>query len=80
MRLLGGFRPARGWGVFVAQVLGATLLMSAFLLWGARRFDWLATPALPRVGLLAAWIAGAALIYFGALAASGVRLRQLLRR
>ena len=76
----GSFRPARGWGVFVAQVLGATLLMSAFLLWGARRFDWLATPALPRVGLLAAWIAGAALIYFGALAASGVRLRQLLRR
>ena len=76
----GSFRPARGWGVFVAQVLGATLLMSAFLLWGARRFDWLATPALPRVGLLAAWIAGAALIYFGALAVSGVRLRQLLRR
>jgi putative peptidoglycan lipid II flippase len=74
------YMPAPGWPVFAFQVLGATLLMSAFLLWGARRFDWLATPALPRVGLLAAWIAGAALIYFGALAASGVRLRQLLRR
>ena len=76
----GSFRPTRGWGVFGAQVLGATLLMSAFLRWGAQHFDWLGLAALPRAGLLAGCIVAAALIYFGALAASGVRLRQLLRR
>ncbi len=76
----GSYRPQAGWGVFGAQVLGATLLMSAFLLWGAQRFDWLGTAALARAGLLALMVLGAAVIYFAALAASGVRLRQLLRR
>ena len=41
----GSYRPQGGWAVFGAQVLGATLLMSAFLLWAARRFDWLGTAA-----------------------------------
>ena len=76
----GSYRPLGGWGVFGAQVLGATLLMSGFLLWGARSFDWLALAALPRAGLLAAFVSAAAAIYFAALLASGVRLRQLLRR
>ncbi|MFT4193157.1 murein biosynthesis integral membrane protein MurJ [Ottowia sp.] len=76
----GSFRPQAGWGVFGAQVLAATLLMGAFLAWAAARFDWLGTPALARAGLLAAVIAGAAAIYFGALAASGLKLRRLLRR
>ncbi len=76
----GSYRPQRGWPVFGAQVLGATLLMSAFLLWAARQFDWLGTAALPRAGLLALMLVGAAAIYFGALLASGLRLRQLLRR
>ena len=76
----GSYRPQGGWAVFGAQVLGATLLMSAFLLWAARRFDWLGTAAWPRAGLLALVLAAAAALYFGALMASGVRLRQLLRR
>ena len=76
----GSYRPGAGWAVLGAQVLGATLLMSAFLLWGAHRFDWLAMAALPRAALLTAWIVGAAAIYFAALLLSGVRLRQLLRR
>ena len=76
----GSYRPQRGWSVFGAQVLGATLLMSAFLLWAARRFDWLGTAAWPRAGLLALVLMAAAALYFGALMASGVRLRQLLRR
>ena len=76
----GSYRPQGGWAVFGAQVLGATLLMSAFLLWAARRFDWLGTAAWPRAGLLALVLMAAAALYFGALMASGVRLRQLLRR
>ena len=76
----GSYRPQGGWAVFGAQVLGATLLMSAFLLWAARRFDWLGTATWPRAGLLALVLMAAAALYFGALMASGVRLRQLLRR
>ena len=76
----GSYQPQQGWGLYGARVLGATLLMSAFLAWAARYFDWLSTPALPRAGLLALSILGAVLIYFGALLASGLKLRQLLRR
>ena len=76
----GSYRPQRGWSVFGAQVLGATLLMSGFLVWATRSFDWLGTAALPRAGLLAAMIVAAAVIYFGALLLSGVQLRALLRR
>ncbi len=76
----GSYRPQRGWAVFAAQVLGATLLMSGFLVWATRRFDWLGTAALPRAGLLALVIVGAAAIYFAALLGSGLRLRALLRR
>ena len=76
----GSYRPQGGWGVFGAQVVGATLLMSAFLVWAAQHFDWIGTRSLLRAGLLAALVAGAAAIYFGALLASGLKLRQLLRR
>lgn len=76
----GSYRPQPGWRRFAAQAVGATLLMTAFLAWGAEHFDWLRLSALPRAALLAAMIAGAAVIYFGALLASGLRLRQLLRR
>jgi putative peptidoglycan lipid II flippase len=76
----GSYQPLPGWPAFAARALAATLLMSAFLLWAGRYFDWLNTPSLPRAGLLAAVIAGAAVIYFGALMASGMRLRQMLRR
>jgi putative peptidoglycan lipid II flippase len=76
----GSYRPHPGWGVFGAQVVGATLLMSAFLVWGSRSFDWIGTGALPRAGLLALLVTGAAAVYFGALLVSELNLRQLLRR
>ena len=76
----GHFRPAPGWGRFGLQVAMATVVLTAFLLWAARHFDWLATPTWPRVGLLGGVGLGAALIYFGTLALSGLRLRTLLRR
>ncbi|MDO5691508.1 MAG: murein biosynthesis integral membrane protein MurJ [Pseudomonadota bacterium] len=76
----GSYRPQPGWGRFGAQVVGATLLMAAFLAWASRAFDWLGTSAWPRAGLLAAMVAAAAVLYFAALMLSGVKLRQLLRR
>ena len=76
----GSFRPQPGWPLFAAQVLGATLLLAAFLAWAAQAFDWLHLPALNRAALLAALMAAAAPIYFGALWLAGLKLRQLLRR
>ncbi|WP_423460014.1 murein biosynthesis integral membrane protein MurJ [Ottowia sp. VDI28] len=76
----GSYKPLAGWAVFAARVLGATALMAAFLYWGARYVDWVAVRGLMRVGLMSAFVAGAAAIYFGALLASGLKLRQLLRR
>jgi putative peptidoglycan lipid II flippase len=78
----GSYVPEPGWGRFTLQVLAGTLVLAAFLVWGARYFDWIGLRAQPlhRIGLLAALVAGAAVIYFAILAAVGVRLRSFMRR
>ena len=78
----GSFKPRPGWGLFALQVVTASTLMAVLLLWGAQHFDWIAMRGhtLQRVGLLAALIGSAAVVYFGVLWVSGLKLRQLLRR
>jgi putative peptidoglycan lipid II flippase len=78
----GSYRPAPGWGRFVLQVLLATAALGVVLVWGDRHFDWIGLQAqrLLRIGLLAALIAGAALLYFSVLALTGFKLRTLVRR
>ncbi|ROZ71224.1 murein biosynthesis integral membrane protein MurJ [Ramlibacter sp. WS9] len=78
----GSYTPSPGWGVFALQVFAATALLTAFLLWGATAFPWLAMRAhvLQRVGLMALMLAGSAAIYFVALWAAGVKLRQFVTR
>ena len=78
----GSYRPLPGWGRFALQVVAASALLSVLLAWGAQHFDWVEMKAqrLQRIGLLAAMIATAAVLYFGALWAAGLKLRQLLRR
>jgi len=78
----GSFRPQPGWVRLALQVLLASALLAAYLWWASTYFDWvgLRSAALQRVGLLALLLAGAVLLYFGALAACGFRPRQLLRR
>lgn len=78
----GSYKPEPGWGKFVLQVLAGTLVLAAFLVWGAHGFDWIGLRAQPlhRIGLLAALVAGAAVIYFAILTAVGVRLRSFMRR
>ncbi len=78
----GSFQPRPGWWIFLARVSLAVALLGIFLAWGAQMTDWVAMGAhrLERVGLLALWMAGAALLYFGVLALSGMKLRSLLRR
>jgi putative peptidoglycan lipid II flippase len=76
----GSYRPGAGWRVFGLQVFGATLLLALFLTWAAHAFPWVQWRATPwlRAGAMAAMLAGSAVIYFAALAASGVKLKQFL--
>ena len=78
----GSYKPEPGWGKFALQVLAGMLVLAALLAWGSRYFDWigLREQRFLRIGLLAALVAGAALLYFAVLAAVGVRLRSFMRR
>ncbi|HEY0885470.1 MAG TPA: murein biosynthesis integral membrane protein MurJ [Ramlibacter sp.] len=78
----GSYSPAPGWGRFGLQVLAASALLGVFLLWAARGFSWVALRAQhwERIGLMAAMLAASAAIYFAALWAGGVKLRQFAAR
>ncbi len=78
----GSYRPLPGWGRFALQVVAASALLAVLLAWGAQHFDWVEMKAqrLQRIGLLAAMMIAAAVLYFGSLWAAGLKLRQLLRR
>lgn len=78
----GSFRPRPGWGRLALQVVGASALLAVFLAWASLHFDWLALRAhsVQRAGLLALLLCASAVLYFGALWACGLKLRDLLRR
>lgn len=78
----GSYRPQPGWGLFLLRVLFAAGVLGGALWWAGIHFDWVALRAQPlmRAGLLALAVAGAAVLYFGVLLASGLRLRALFRR
>ena len=82
LRRAGWYTPAPGWLGFGLRVLVATSLLGALLGWAGQHFDWVVLGAheARRIGLLAACLLGAALIYFVALAVMGVRLRHFMRR
>jgi putative peptidoglycan lipid II flippase len=79
---LGVYRPAAGWGAFALKVVLGCAVLGGALVWAARGIDWIGLQARPwsRAGLLAAVLAGVAVLYFGVLAACGVRLREFMRR
>ncbi|MES2951993.1 MAG: murein biosynthesis integral membrane protein MurJ [Pseudomonadota bacterium] len=78
----GTYVPQPGWGRFALQVLAASALLAVFLMWANSSVPWLALKAekLQRIGWLALYISGAVAIYFAAVWAAGLNLRQLLRR
>ena len=78
----GSYRPSPGWGRFLLQVTAATALLMVFLMWANSSFGWTALRehALQRAGLMAAFLAASAFIYFAALWAAGVKLRQFVTR
>ena len=74
--------PLPGWAGFGWRVGVATALMGGGLALAARAIDWVALGAQPlvRIGVLALSLVVAALLYFGALLALGLPLRQFTRR
>jgi putative peptidoglycan lipid II flippase len=80
LRRRGLYMPAAGWGGFALRVLAATTALGGLLGWADRHIDWLNSAGLARAGLMAAVLAGAAVIYFGVLLACGLRPQHFMRR
>jgi putative peptidoglycan lipid II flippase len=78
----GSYKPEPGWGVFLLQVLAGCSLLAVFLMWANGHFNWtgLRADSLKRIGLLALILIASSAIYFLALWAAGMKLRQLARR
>jgi len=83
LKRAGWYKPSPGWGVFALRVFFATALLGALLFGAGREIDWAGlggAHALRRISLLAACLCGAAVLYFGALLATGLKLRDFMRR
>jgi putative peptidoglycan lipid II flippase len=81
LRQRGIYLRHSGWGMFLARLSGALFLLAGVALWTAGQFDWLALQAHPlqRIGALTAIIVACGVSYFGALLATGLRLRDFKR-
>jgi putative peptidoglycan lipid II flippase len=82
LRRRGLYRPAPGWGAFLARVAFATAVLAVALWFADRHIDWIGLQRHwgQRAGLLAAVLGGVALLYFGTLRATGLNLRAFSRR
>lgn len=78
----GSYKPEPGWGAFVLQVIAACALLAVFLMWANGAFAWtqLRSESFKRIWLLALILIGSGAIYFAAIWAAGLKLRQFLRR
>ena len=78
----GSYKPVPGWGMFSLQVIAASALLAVFLMWANSAFPWSRMPGEHgwRVVLMAMILTGSAVIYFAAIWASGLKLRQFFRR
>lgn len=82
LRRRGLYRPAPGWRAFLARVVAASAVLGVALWLADRHIDWIDLQRhwAQRAGLLAAVLAGVALLYFGTLRATGLNLRAFSRR
>lgn len=77
---IGAYRPQPGWIGFAARVVLASALLGGGLWWAAHHVDWIGMDRLARIGVLAGCLVAAAVVYFGSLILSGIRLREFARR
>ncbi|MEI8028319.1 MAG: murein biosynthesis integral membrane protein MurJ [Comamonadaceae bacterium] len=78
----GSYKPEPGWGVFALQVISASALLLLFLVWANGAFEWtqLRAHSWNRIWLLALVLSASSAIYFVAIWACGLKLRQFVRR
>lgn len=82
LRKAGRYNPAPGWTLFTVRVVIAAAILGVGLWLASNHIDWIGLRAhkLIRVGAMAGCLAGAAVVYFGALAATGLDLKKAVRR
>ncbi|HEX5371400.1 MAG TPA: murein biosynthesis integral membrane protein MurJ [Aquabacterium sp.] len=82
LRRAGRYQPEAGWWLYAGRVILATALLGVGLWLAAHHIDWVGLRAQPmvRIGALTLCLLGAAVVYFGTLMATGLNLRQTLRR
>ncbi len=81
LRSRGVYRPRAGWFAFAVRLAVALLVLGVFLAWSEKQFAWIAMRAEPgrRIAALGGIVVGGAALYFAALYAGGLRLRDLRR-
>jgi putative peptidoglycan lipid II flippase len=77
----GRYQPLPGWMLFSVRIVIATALLGAGLWFACEHIQWVELRQQPwlRIGALAACLVGAGLVYFGALIASGLNLKQAIK-
>ncbi|MEY8877605.1 MAG: murein biosynthesis integral membrane protein MurJ [Leptothrix sp. (in: b-proteobacteria)] len=82
LRRRGSYRPLPGWPLFLLRIALGCAVMGAGLWLAQQRIDWVALQAQSglRVALLAGVLVVAAVLYFGTLLLTGLKLRQFARR
>ena len=78
----GSYKPQPGWTRFALQVCVATGLLAALLWVAAHQLPWVGLRQTPwlRIGWMVVILLASALLYFGVLRVTGVRLKAFLRR
>jgi putative peptidoglycan lipid II flippase len=78
----GTYKPQPGWRRFALQVAAASALVTALLWFSAHALPWVALRqhAWQRIGWMALVLVATALLYFGSLWVSGLRLKSFLKR
>ena len=76
-----GALPSSAWTKYLGQLLLALIPFAAVLFYAAGAHNWIELQAQPwlRIGLLAAWLAAAAMVYFASLGLVGIRWQKFLR-
>jgi putative peptidoglycan lipid II flippase len=76
-----GALPSAAWLKYLGQLLLALIPFALLLYYAATAHNWIALQSSPwiRVGLLATWLAAAAVVYFTALWLVGIRWQKFLR-
>jgi len=76
-----GALPSSNWAKYLGQLLLALIPFTAVLFYAAGAHNWIELQVQPwlRIGLLAAWLALAAMVYFVSLSLVGIRWQKFLR-